>query len=103
MAPRNKPEILRDQTRSLNLNYSPSAKMETCWFLPLDPLPRTNSKLFPADVFEVLKTNNQELLTSPIRLKMILALLKYAVTYTPKEETYVKYSILWKGGGTLDE
>ena len=80
---------------SLNLNYSPSANRQQAGFAigstSKKQLGRTSQRTYLSS-----ETDNQELLTSANRVENASGMLKYAATYTPKEETYVKYSVFGK-------
>lgn len=95
MAQRNNARDLVTNLSALNLNYSPSAKWRHAGFA----IGSTSNNQFGSTsqrTYLSSETNNQELLTSANRVENASGMLKYAATYTPKEETYIKYSVFGK-------
>jgi hypothetical protein len=95
MAQRNNARDLETKLAALNLNYSPSAKWRHAGFA-IGSTSKNQLGSSSQRTYLSSETNNQELLTSANQVENASGLLKYAVTYTPKEETYVKYSIFGK-------
>ncbi|MCE7056107.1 carboxypeptidase-like regulatory domain-containing protein [Algoriphagus sp. AGSA1] len=95
MAQRNNARDLRTELAAVNLNYNPSSRWLHSGFLIGSA---SKNKLGSSSQRTYLRTdeNNQETLTSVNTVENKSGLLKYAVTFTPKEETYVKYSFFGK-------
>jgi hypothetical protein len=95
MAQRNNARDLTTNLAALNLNFSPNAKWRHTGFAIGST---SKNELGSALLRTYLSSeiNNQEFLTSANRVENASGLMKYAVTYTPKEETYVKYSVFGK-------
>uniref|UniRef100_UPI0025E54C9E hypothetical protein n=1 Tax=Algoriphagus sp. TaxID=1872435 RepID=UPI0025E54C9E len=80
---------------AFNLNYNPSKEWRHSGFIIGST---SENRLGSNSQRTYLRSdeNNQETLTSASKVENASGLMKYAVTYTPKEETYVKYSIFGK-------
>lgn len=80
---------------ALNLNYSPSKKWRHSGFLIAS---LSDNELGSSSLRTYLNSgeNTQEILNSASQVENKSGLAKYAVTYTPKEETYLKYSFFGK-------
>jgi len=80
---------------AINLNYSPSSRWRHTGFVIGSS---SNNRLGSSSLRTYLNAgqNNLEELLSNSRVQNKSGLGKYAVTYTPKEETYLKYSFFGK-------
>ena len=80
---------------AINLNYSPSSRWRQTGFVIGSS---SNNRLGSSSLRTYLNAgqNNLEELLSNSRVQNKSGLGKYAVTYTPKEETYLKYSFFGK-------
>lgn len=95
MASRDNAASLETTVGAFNFNYNPSKKWRHSGFLIGS---NSDNKLGSSSFRTYLNSgeNNQELLTSASRVENKSGLLKYAVAFTPKEETYFKYSFFGK-------
>lgn len=95
MASRDNAASLETTLGALNFNYSPSKKWRHSGFL----IGSSSDNTLGSSSFRTYLNsgeNNQELLTSASRVENKSGLLKYGLTFTPKEETYFKYSVFGK-------
>jgi hypothetical protein len=95
MAQRNNARDLVTNLAALNFNYSPSAKWRHAGFA-IGSTSKNQLGSSSQRTYLSSEANNQELLTSTNRVENASGLFKYAATYVPKEETYVKYSVFGK-------
>ncbi len=95
MASRENAASLETNLGAFNFNYNPSKKWRHSGFLIGSS---SDNKLGSSSFRTYLNSgeNNQELLTSASRVENKSGLLKYGLTFTPKEETYFKYSFFGK-------
>jgi hypothetical protein len=95
MATRSNANSLETNLAAFNLNYSPSSKWRHTGFVIGST---ANNGLGSSSLRTYLNTgqNNKEELLSSATVENRSALAKYAITYTPKEETYLKYSFFGK-------
>ena len=95
MATRDNAASLETTLGAFNFNYTPSKKWRHSGFLIGSS---SDNKLGSSSLRTYLNSgeNNQELLTSASRVENQSGLLKYGLTFTPKEETYFKYSFFGK-------
>lgn len=95
MASRDNAASLETTLGAFNFNYNPSKKWRHSGFLIGFS---SDNELGSTSLRTYLNSgeNNQELLTSASRVENKSGLLKYALTYTPKDETYFKYSFFGK-------
>ncbi|MDI1324931.1 MAG: carboxypeptidase-like regulatory domain-containing protein [Algoriphagus sp.] len=95
MANRDNAASLKTTLGAFNFNYNPSKKWRHSGFLIGS---NSDNKLGSSSFRTYLNSgeNNQELLTSASRVENKSGLLKYTLTFTPKEETYFKYSFFGK-------
>jgi hypothetical protein len=95
MAQRNNAASLETALGAFNLNYNPSAKWRHSGFMIGST---SKNKLGSISQRTYLRSdeNNEETLSTASTVENASGLMKYAVTYTPKEETYVKYSVFGK-------
>ena len=95
MATRSNANSLETNLAAFNLNYSPSSKWRHTGFVIGST---ANNGLGSSSLRTYLNTgqNNKEELLSSSDVENKSGLAKYAITYTPKEETYVKYSFFGK-------
>ncbi len=95
MASRDNAASLKTTLGAFNFNFNPSKKWRHSGFLIGSS---SDNKLGSSSFRTYLNSgeNNQELLTSASRVENKSGLLKYAVAFTPKEETYFKYSFFGK-------
>jgi hypothetical protein len=86
---------LKTHLGALNFNFSPSKKWRHSGFLIASS---SDNQLGSASQRTYLNsgTNVQEVLNSESRVENKSGLAKYGLTYTPKEETYWKYSFFGK-------
>ena len=95
MATRSNANSLETNLAAFNLNYSPSSKWRHTGFVIGST---SNNGLGSSSLRTYLNTgqNNKEELLSSSTVENKSGLAKYAITYTPKEETYLKYSFFGK-------
>ena len=95
MASRTNAFDLKTTLGALNLNFSPSKKWRHTGFLIASS---SDNELGSSSLRTYLNSgeNTQEILNSASQVENKSGLAKYAVTYTPKEETYLKYSFFGK-------
>jgi hypothetical protein len=95
LATRSNANSLETNLAAFNLNYSPSAKWRHTGFIIGST---STNELGSSSLRTYLNTgqNNKEELLSSATVENRSALAKYAITYTPKEETYLKYSVFGK-------
>ncbi|MFC5624525.1 TonB-dependent receptor [Algoriphagus winogradskyi] len=95
MAQRNNALELKTDLAAVNLNYTPNKRWRHSGFVIGSA---SKNKLGSSSQRTYLRTdgNNEETLTSANTVENKSGLMKYAVTFTPKEETYVKYSVFGK-------
>ncbi|WP_026967589.1 carboxypeptidase-like regulatory domain-containing protein [Algoriphagus terrigena] len=95
MASRDNAASLETTLGALNFNYNPSKKWRHSGFLIGSS---SDNELGSSSFRTYLNSgeNNQELLTSVSRVENKSGLLKYGLTFTPKDETYFKYSAFGK-------
>ena len=95
MASRDNAASLETTLGAFNFNYNPSKKWRHAGFLIGSS---SDNKLGSSSFRTYLNSgeNNEELLTSASRVENKSGLLKYGLTFTPKEETYFKYSFFGK-------
>ena len=95
MANRDNAASLETTLGAFNFNFNPSKKWRHSGFLIGS---NSDNRLGSSSFRTYLNSgeNNQELLTSASRVENKSGLLKYALAYTPKEETYFKYSFFGK-------
>lgn len=95
MAQRNNAASLETALGALNLNYHPNKKWRHSGFVIGST---SKNKLGSISQRTYLRSdeNNQETLSSASTVENASGLFKYGLTYTPKEETYVKYSFFGK-------
>lgn len=102
MAQRNNALSLQTELAAVNLNFDPSSKWRHSGFVIGSS---SENKLGSSSQRTYLRTdeNNQETLASASTVENKSGLIKYALTFTPKEETYVKYSIFGKWADIANE
>ncbi len=95
MAQRNNAASLETALGAFNLNYHPSNKWRHSGFIIGST---SENKLGSNSQRTYLRgdENNQENLSTASTVENASGLMKYAVTFTPKEETYFKYSVFGK-------
>ena len=95
MASRDNAASLETTLGAFNFNFNPSKQWRHSGFLIGS---NSDNKLGSSSFRTYLNSgeNNQELLTTASRVENKSGLLKYALAYTPKEETYFKYSFFGK-------
>jgi len=95
LATRSNANSLKTNLAAFNLNYSPSSKWRHTGFVIGST---SNNKLGSSSLRTYLNTgqNNKEDLFSSSAIENKSGLAKYAITYTPREETYIKYSVFGK-------
>lgn len=95
LATRSNANSLETNLAAFNLNYSPSSKWRHTGFVIGST---ANNGLGSSSLRTYLNTgqNTKEELLSSATVENRSALAKYAITYTPKEETYLKYSFFGK-------
>ncbi len=95
LASRDNAASLETTLGAFNFNYTPSKKWRHTGFLIGSS---SDNKLGSSSLRTYLNSgeNNQEILTSASRVENKSGLLKYGLTFTPKEETYFKYSFFGK-------
>lgn len=95
MANRDNAASLETHLGAFNFNFNPSKKWRHSGFLIGSS---SENRLGSSSFRTYLNSgeNNQELLTSASRIENKSGLLKYGLTFTPKEETYFKYSFFGK-------
>ena len=95
MASRDNAASLETTLGAFNFNFNPSKKWRHSGFLIGS---NSDNKLGSSSFRTYLNSgeNNQELLTSASSVENKSGLLKYALAFTPKEETYFKYSFFGK-------
>ncbi|GAA0880608.1 carboxypeptidase-like regulatory domain-containing protein [Algoriphagus jejuensis] len=95
MASRDNAASLETHLGAINFNYNPSKKWRHSGFAIGSA---SDNKLGSSSYRTYLNSgeNNEELLTTASQVENKSGLFKYAVNYTPKEETYVKYSFFGK-------
>jgi hypothetical protein len=95
MAQRNNAASLETALGAFNLNYHPSSKWRHSGFIIGST---SENKLGSNSQRTYLRNdeNNQENLSTASTVENASGLMKYALTYTPREETYVKYSVFGK-------
>ncbi|TDQ16356.1 carboxypeptidase family protein [Algoriphagus boseongensis] len=86
---------LKTHLGALNFNYSPSKKWRHSGFVIASS---SDNQLGSSSLRTYLNSeeNVQEILNSASRVENKSGLAKYGLTYTPKEETYLKYSFFGK-------
>ena len=86
---------LKTTLGALNFNYSPSKKWRHSGFLIASA---SDNRLGSSSLRTYLNSeeNTQEILNSASQVENKSGLGKYSLTYTPKEETYLKYSFFGK-------
>lgn len=95
LANRDNAASLETTLGALNFNYNPNKTWRHSGFL----IGSSSDNTLGSSSFRTYLSsgeNNQELLTSASRVENKSGLLKYALTFTPKEETYFKYSFFGK-------
>ncbi|WP_057940227.1 TonB-dependent receptor [Algoriphagus resistens] len=102
MAQRNNALSLQTELAAVNLNFNPSSRWRHSGFAIGSS---SENKLGSSSQRTYLRTdeNNQETLASASTVENKSGLIKYAVTFTPKEETYVKYSAFGKWADIANE
>lgn len=95
MASKDNAASLETTLDAFNFNFNPSKKWRHSGFLIGSS---SDNRLGSSSFRTYLNSgeNNQELLTSASRVENKSGLLKYALMFTPKEETYFKYSFFGK-------
>ncbi len=95
MASRDNAASLETHLGALNFNYTPSKKWRHSGFAIGSA---SDNKLGSSSYRTYLNSgeNNEELLTTASQVENKSGLFKYGLTFTPKEETYVKYSFFGK-------
>ncbi|WP_275872368.1 carboxypeptidase-like regulatory domain-containing protein [Algoriphagus sp. CAU 1675] len=95
MATRTNAFDLKTTLGALNFNFSPSKKWRHSGFLIAST---SDNQLGSSSLRTYLNSeeNTQEVLNSASRVNNKSGLGKYSLTYTPKEETYLKYSFFGK-------
>lgn len=95
MANRDNAASLETTLGAFNFNYNPSKSWRHSGFLIGSS---SDNRLGSSSFRTYLNSgeNNEELLTSASRVENKSGLLKYALTFTPKDETYFKYSVFGK-------
>ncbi len=95
MASRDNAASLETTLGAFNFNFNPSKKWRHSGFLIGFS---SDNRLGSSSLRTYLNSgeNNQELLTSASRVENKSGLLEYALTFTPKDETYFKYSFFGK-------
>lgn len=95
MAQRNNAASLETALGAFNFNFHPSSKWRHSGFIigssSENKLGSNSQRTYLRD-----DENNQEILTSASTVENSSGLMKYSATYTPREETYVKYSVFGK-------
>jgi len=95
LASRDNAASLETNLGAFNFNYSPSKRWRHSGFL----IGSSSDNRLGSSAFRTYLNsgeNNQELLTSASRVENKSGLLKYALTFTPRDETYFKYSFFGK-------
>ena len=95
MAQRNNAASLETALGAFNLNYNPSSKWRHSGFV-IGSTSKNRLGSISQRTYLRSDENQQETLSSASTVENSSGLMKYAVTYTPKEETYVKYSVFGK-------
>ncbi|MBN7817088.1 carboxypeptidase-like regulatory domain-containing protein [Algoriphagus pacificus] len=95
MAQRNNAASLETALGAFNLNYNPSSKWRHSGFA-IGSTSKNRLGSISQRTYLRSDENQQETLSSASTVENSSGLMKYAVTYTPKEETYVKYSVFGK-------
>lgn len=95
MASRDNAASLETTLGAFNFNFNSSKKWRHSGFL-IGSSSDNRLGSFSFRTYLNSGENNQELLTSASRVENKSSLLKYALTFTPKEETYFKYSFFGK-------
>ncbi|WP_084421293.1 TonB-dependent receptor [Algoriphagus vanfongensis] len=95
MAQRNNARDLETKLGALNVNFTPSRKWRHAGFFIASS---SNNLLGSNSQRTYLRSdeNNQETLESVNRVENASGLMKYSLTFTPREETYAKYSFFGK-------
>ncbi len=95
LAQRNNALDLKTRLAAVNLNYTPVAKWKHAGFVIGSA---SDNRMGSVSQRTYLNPdgNNQEELSSAVSVENSSALLKYGLTYTPREETYMKYSVFGK-------
>lgn len=95
MANRTNAAQLDTDLGALNFNFTPSKKWRHAGFVIAS---NSKNELGSTSFRTYLngEGNNQEILASASQVENKSALAKYALTFTPKEETYLKYSLFGK-------
>jgi len=95
MATRTNAFDLKTTLGALNFNFSPSKKWRHSGFLIASS---SDNQVGSSSLRTYLNSeeNTQEVLNSASRVNNKSGLVKYSLTYTPKEETYLKYSFFGK-------
>jgi len=95
LATRSNANSLETNLAAFNLNYSPSSKWRHTGFVIGST---STNELGSSSLRTYLNSgqNNKEELLSTSSVENKSGLAKYAITYTPKEETYLKYSFFGK-------
>lgn len=95
MASRDNAASLETHLGALNFNYTPSKKWRHSGFAIASA---SDNKLGSSSYRTYLNSgeNNEELLTTASQVENKSGLFKYGLTFTPKEETYLKYSFFGK-------
>ena len=95
MAQRNNARDLETKLGALNVNFTPSRKWRHAGFFIASS---SNNLLGSNSQRTYLRSDadNQETLESVNRVENASGLMKYSLTFTPREETYAKYSFFGK-------
>ncbi|MEN2282437.1 TonB-dependent receptor [Algoriphagus sp. SE2] len=95
MAQRNNAASLETALGALNLNYHPSSKWRHSGFV-IGSTSKNRLGSISQRTYLRSDENQEETLSSASTVENGSGLMKYAMTYTPREETYVKYSVFGK-------
>jgi hypothetical protein len=95
LASRDNAAALETSLGAFNFNFNPSSKWRHAGFIIAST---SENELGSSSLRTYLNSgeSNQELLTTASRVENKSGLMKYALTYTPSQETYFKYSAFGK-------
>lgn len=95
MAQRNNAQDLETNLVAFNFNFNPNPRWKHAGFA-IGSISKNQFGSISQRTYLANFPNNQEALNSESLVRNSSGLLKYAATYTPKEETYIKYSAFGK-------
>ncbi|UII27905.1 carboxypeptidase-like regulatory domain-containing protein [Fulvivirga maritima] len=98
MANRETAQELQTKLGALNFNYNPSKKWHHSAFF-IGSGSKSNFGSLSQRRYLREDLTSQELLQTDLSTTNHSGLLKYSATYTPKEQTYIKYSLFGKAAG----